>query len=132
MLSKAKLKKYEEILRKRLNELLNEADQAVKEITQGGGERYSDPTDRAVEELDQHRMLRFKERERKLIAKIERALERIQNKTYGVCLNCEAPIAEERLKARPMTELCIDCATEVEGESGLRRRQDPPTQSPNP
>ena len=116
MLSKKKLTDYKKILQSRLGELLNEADQAVKDISEANAETSSDPTDQAVQELDRNRLLRFKDRERKLIRKIEKALDRIEEGTYGACEACSAEISENRLKARPMTTLCIDCATEMESE----------------
>ncbi len=116
MLSKKKLGDYKKILQSRLGELLNEADRAVKDISETESETSSDPTDQAVQELDRSRLLRFKDRERKLIRKIEKALNRIEEGTYGGCEACGAPISEARLKARPMTTLCIDCATEMESE----------------
>ncbi len=114
MLSKKKLGDFRKILQTRLNELLNEADQTVKDISDSA-ETSSDPTDQAVLENDRNRLLRFKDRERKLIRKIENALSRIEEGSYGACDSCGAPISEARLLARPMTSLCIDCATEQEG-----------------
>ncbi len=120
-LTKAKLKHYEKMLRDRLAELLAEADQVSKEISEESRDRFADPTDQAAVELDRTRLLRFKDRERKLIRKIEMAIQRIEEGTYGNCESCGAKIETQRLEARPMTELCIDCATEAEGEK--RRRQ---------
>jgi DnaK suppressor protein len=116
MLNKKKLTDYKKILQSRLGELLNEADRTVKDISETEGETSSDPTDQAVQELDRSRLLRFKDRERKLIRKIEKALNRIEDGSYGGCESCGAPISEARLKARPMTTFCIDCATELESE----------------
>lgn len=119
-MTKAKLKHYEKLLRDRLAELIAEADQVSKDISDDSRDRFADPTDQAVVELDRSRLLRFKDRERKLIRKIEMALKRIEDGSYGNCENCGATIEQQRLEARPMAELCIDCATEAEGE---KRRQ---------
>lgn len=116
MMNKKKLADYKKVLQQRLGELLNEADRTVKDISESESETSSDPTDQAVQELDRNRLLRFKDRERKLIRKIEKALNRIDEGTYGACEACSQPIADARLKARPMTTLCIDCATELESE----------------
>lgn len=121
MLNKKKLGDYKKILQTRLGELLTEADQAVKDISEAHTETSSDPTDQAVQELDRSRLLRLKDRERKLIRKIEKALNRIEEGTYGGCEACGAVISESRLKARPMTTLCIDCATELESEKAKSR-----------
>ncbi len=120
-LTKLKIKHFEKVLKDRLAELLADADQVSKEISEESRDRFADPTDQAVVELDRSRLLRFKDRERKLIRKIEVALLRIDEGTYGSCDSCGAQIELQRLEARPMTDLCIDCATEAEGEK--RRRQ---------
>ncbi len=121
MLNKKKLGDFRKMLQERLGELLTEADQAVKNISEQTSETSSDPTDQAVQEIDRNRLLRLKDRERKLIRKIEKALERIDEGTYGGCEACGATIGDERLKARPMTTLCIDCATELESEKQKSR-----------
>ena len=58
--------------------------------------------------------LRIRDRERKLVGKIDEALKRIEDGTYGMCEECEEPIGVERLKARPVTTLCIVCKEERE------------------
>ena len=58
--------------------------------------------------------LRIRDRERKLIAKIEQALERVANQTFGVCEECGEDISEGRLKARPVTTMCIACKSRAE------------------
>ena len=121
MLNKKKLSDYKKVLQARLGELLTEADQAVKDISDSNADTSSDPTDQAVQELDRNRLLRFKDRERKLIRKIEKALIRIDDGSYGGCEACGSQISESRLKARPMTTLCIDCATELESEKAKSR-----------
>jgi DnaK suppressor protein len=72
-------------------------------------ENFPDPTDRASLESDRNFMLRIRGRERKLILKIEEALERIEDGSFGTCEKCGEDISEQRLKARPVTTLCIDC-----------------------
>jgi DnaK suppressor protein len=76
--------------------------------------KFPDPTDRAALEADRNFMLRIRDRERKLIAKIRGALERIDNETYGICDTCGSDISIKRLKARPVTTQCIDCKTKEE------------------
>jgi DnaK suppressor protein len=56
----------------------------------------------------------MKDRERKLIVKIKKALERIENGTFGICERCGEDISIKRLTARPVTTLCIDCKTKEE------------------
>ncbi|TVQ80712.1 MAG: RNA polymerase-binding protein DksA [Bradymonadales bacterium] len=126
-LTKKKLKDLEKSLRARLAELVAEVDEVAKNLETDAKERFADPTDQAVQELDRSRHLRFKERERKLIRKIETALRRMQEGGYGECVTCGAGIEVARLEARPMTDLCIDCATEAENEKRQMERYERPS-----
>lgn len=67
-----------------------------------------DPNDRASNEADQYLELRTRDRMRKLIKKINQALDRIENGTYGYCEETGEPIGLGRLEARPVTTLCIE------------------------
>ena len=70
-----------------------------------------DPNDRASQETDMSIELRNRDRERKLIKKIDESIERIDTGDYGYCEVCGVEIGVERLEARPTAELCIDCKT---------------------
>ncbi len=109
------LKKFEEILNVRRRELLEEAGRTVGGMT-AEKENTPDPTDRASIEADGISVLRIRDRERKLLSKIDEALARIQLGTYGICEECGGEIGLERLNARPVTTLCIDCKAEQEAE----------------
>ncbi len=74
-------------------------------------ENPPDPNDRASQETDMSLELRSRDRERKLIKKIDEAIERIGTGDYGYCEVCGVEIGVERLEARPTAELCIDCKT---------------------
>ncbi|MBI5782883.1 MAG: RNA polymerase-binding protein DksA [Gammaproteobacteria bacterium] len=74
-------------------------------------ENPPDPNDRASQETDMSLELRSRDRERKLIKKIDEAIERIETGDYGYCEVCGVEIGVERLEARPTAELCIDCKT---------------------
>ena len=74
-------------------------------------ENPPDPNDRASQETDMSLELRSRDRERKLIKKIDEALERMETGDYGYCEVCGVEIGVERLEARPTAELCIDCKT---------------------
>lgn len=76
--------------------------------------------DIASQEIDRSFLLRLRDRERKLLKKIEKALEKIDNGTYGICESCGREIPIERLEARPVTDLCIDCKTEQEEMEKLK------------
>ena len=101
------------LLEARLEELLSEANDTVTEMTQSK-EDFPDPTDRASHESDRNFLLRIRDRERKLIVKIQDALARIEDGTFGICDECGELISAERLRARPVTTLCIQCKTEAE------------------
>jgi DnaK suppressor protein len=77
-------------------------------------DNYPDPTDRATAESNRNFELRIRDRERKLLAKIKEALERLENGTYGICENCDDEISIKRLEARPVTTLCVKCKTAQE------------------
>lgn len=107
------LKYFKNLLSQRLEDLLNQADDTVSGMT-SVKENYPDPTDRASLESDRNFMLRIRDREHKLIKKIKKALDRIENDSFGICDRCGEDISIERLKARPVTTLCIDCKTKEE------------------
>jgi DnaK suppressor protein len=118
-MEKEKLEVFRKILNERLEELLQDAARTVNHMTDEE-ENFPDPTDRASLESDRNFMLRIRDRERKLIAKIREALDRIEKGTYGICEECGEEISEERLKARPVTTLCIDCKTTQEEDEKRR------------
>jgi DnaK suppressor protein len=101
------------MLTQEINNLLSEAEKTVSEMT-NGKENYPDPNDRASLESDRNFELRIRDRERKLIAKMREAIQRIDTGTYGVCTSCGGDISDKRLTARPVTTLCIDCKTKQE------------------
>ena len=110
------LKHYQDLLNEKLEELLKEADRTVDGMTDAKAENFPDPTDRASLESNRNFTLRIRDRERKLIVKIEEALARIDDGSYGKCEECGEKIGRERLEARPVTTLCIDCKSLQEAE----------------
>lgn len=104
---------FRELLQSRLDALMGEARSTLGDLTEGE-ESYADPTDRAAADSERNFLLRIRDRERKLIVKIQEALERIEQGTYGLCETCGDEIGEKRLEARPVTTQCIDCKTEAE------------------
>ena len=97
-----------------LDALLAKAGLAVGELLDTVYTNGADPLDRATEEQARNDQLHIRDRESRLIAKIEKSLEAIDDGTYGICENCEEPIAIARLKARPVTSYCITCKTKQE------------------
>jgi DnaK suppressor protein len=99
--------------------LLGEATEVIS--NRQDFEQFPDLSDQATAEVDQNFILRLKEREQKLIKKIDEALERISTGTYGICERCGGDIPYKRLKARPVTTLCIECKTQQELEEKMRK-----------
>ena len=108
-----KLEMFKGLLNQRIDELLNEAYKTVTDMTDEK-ENFPDPNDRASLESDRNFELRIRDRERKLIRKMQEAIQRIDSGTFGICDRCGGPISEKRLIARPVTTLCIECKTKEE------------------
>ncbi len=104
----AKMKEY---FRQKLinwkNELLKESSQTLSNL-QNENEAKPDITDRASEEIDRSFELRTRDRERKLINKIDAALQRIEDGSYGYCDETGDPISIKRLEARPVATLSLE------------------------
>jgi DnaK suppressor protein len=113
------VERYRSVLESQLASLVGHGEQAVHEMSGDGGEEIPDPNDRATMEEGRNWSLRLRDRDRKLIGKIQDALARLDAGTFGTCISCSRPIAAARLHARPVTDLCIDCKTEA--ERGERR-----------
>ncbi len=97
-----------------MQELLSEAGKTVEGMNEK--ENFPDPTDRASLESNRNFILRMRDRERKLIFKIQEALRRLDEGEYGICESCGEKISVARLKARPVTTLCIECKSDQESE----------------
>ena len=107
------LREFREALLARRGDLLEEADRTAH----GMGdevETFPDPTDRGSHEGERNLVLRIRDRERKLLSKVEEALARMEAGTYGFCEECGLTIGIERLRARPVTTLCIECKSAAE------------------
>lgn len=90
--------------------LMEEVDRTVHHM-QDEATNFPDPNDRATQESEFSLELRTRDRERKLIKKIDEALNRLDNQEYGYCDACGVEIGVRRLEARPTATLCIDCKT---------------------
>ncbi len=113
------LKYFKKMLNERIDELVKGAGRTVSEMS-GDEEVFSDPNYRATQESERNLELRSRERERKLILKMKEALLRIEEGTFGICEECGEPISLQRLKARPVTTLCIECKTAEERRQKMR------------
>jgi DnaK suppressor protein len=114
-----KLETFRKLLIQNINELLSEAGKTVSEMT-NGKENYPDPNDRASLESDRNFELRIRDRERRLIMKMQDAIKRIDDGVFGICETCGGPISEKRLIARPVTTDCIECKTKQEKMEQLK------------
>ena len=109
---------FKKILTMLKQDLLQDIERTVHTM-QDEATVFADPNDRASQESDIALELRNRDRERKLIKKIDEALERIEKGEYGYCDSCGVEIGLKRLEARPTATLCIDCKTLEE----MRERQ---------
>ena len=110
---------FRTLLAEMLEEAQQKGDSTLEDLT-GGNEVFADPADRASAESDRSFTLRIRDRERQLIRKIQAALERIEDGSYGICDECGEDISVPRLKARPVTRLCINCKNRQEEGEILR------------
>jgi DnaK suppressor protein len=106
--------RYRSLLEEQLAQLLGHGEKAVHQMVGEGGEEVPDPNDRATIEEERNWSLRLRDRDRRLIGKIQDALARLERGTFGRCAACGGAIGAARLRARPVTDLCIDCKTESE------------------
>ena len=111
---KRELDRYREVLETQLESLVGHGNQAVHEMAGEEADELPDPSDRATVEEERNWSLRLRDRDRKLIGKVQEALARLSAGTFGLCTRCGRPIASARLRARPVTDLCIECKTETE------------------
>lgn len=112
------LQYFRNILEEMLEEIQEKGQNTLNDMS-GSAQVYADPADRASQESDQFFTLRLRDRDRKLISKVQAALERIEEGTYGICEECGEEISIPRLKARPVTTLCIHCKSQQEEEERL-------------
>ncbi|MGD0283221.1 MAG: RNA polymerase-binding protein DksA [Dissulfurispiraceae bacterium] len=115
-----KLKEIRKKLNRQREELLSDAGIALNALPDET--TFPELGDQASAEIDRNFMLKLKGRERKLLKKIDDAIEKIDNGTYGICEACGEEINIRRLEARPVTTMCIECKTEQEEEEKLRER----------
>ena len=109
-MNEAQLVHFHKILSDWKDELMGEVDRTVHHM-QDEAANFPDPNDRATQESEFSLELRTRDRERKLIKKIDEALNDIDSDNYGFCESCGIDIGIRRLEARPTATLCIDCKT---------------------
>ena len=99
---------FRKILTAWKSELMQEVDRTVHHM-QDDAANFPDPNDRATQESEFSMELRARDRERKLIRKIDGSINNLDDREYGYCEACGVEIGVKRLEARPTANLCIDC-----------------------
>jgi DnaK suppressor protein len=115
------LKQAAETLEETKKQLLKEMQGRVKGETEGVKDEGRDTYDLASDERDREINFILNDREREKLLAIDEALERLKDKTYGICESCEGEIQLGRLKVLPFTRLCVRCQEENEKESKRQR-----------
>lgn len=113
-MKKRELKKFKEILLNRRAAIVEAADSVGDQSVVFDPDDLADEVDLATSETDQALNLKLRGRERTLLKKIDKALNKIEVGEYGECESCGDPIGAKRLEARPVTDLCIRCKEEQE------------------
>lgn len=113
-MNKKELKKFKELLDERRREILDQAESTKEKGMNFDPDDLPDEVDLASSEADQSMNLRLRDRERVLLHKVDKALEKIEAGEYGICESCGEEIGAKRLLARPVTDLCIKCKEEQE------------------
>ena len=117
-MNEAQREQFRDILLAWRSQLVSDITRTISSM-QDESFNHPDPSDRATQETDMSLELRSRDRERKLIKKIDETIQRIDEDDYGFCDNCGVEIGIARLEARPTATLCIDCKTLDE----IRERQ---------
>ncbi|PPI87990.1 RNA polymerase-binding protein DksA [Candidatus Pantoea edessiphila] len=107
------LNHFRKILKAWRNQLQHEVDRTLTNM-QDEPSNFPDPIDRASQEEEFSLELRTRDRELKLIKKIDRTLKKVEDDDFGYCESCGIEIGIRRLEARPTADLCIDCKTIAE------------------
>lgn len=106
-------KHFTKILNKWKLDLMQEVDRTMHHMKDDAA-NFPDPADRASQEEEFALELRARDRERKLIKKIDKTLQLIEDEEYGWCDSCGVEIGVKRLEARPTADMCVDCKTLAE------------------
>jgi len=108
------MKRFRKMLEESKKNLLSAARKTMMEESNFDTDDLPDEIDLASSEYSQSMVFRLRDREKFLLKKIDKALGRIEEGTFGICERCEEEISLKRLEARPVTTLCIRCKEEQE------------------
>lgn len=112
---KEKLESFRNQLLLQRSAITSKLSQATQELL-NEQTAFTDSVDQASADTDRTLTLQMKDRERDMVAQIDSALAKLEDGTYGICESCDEEIATARMKAFPLTTLCIDCKAELESE----------------
>ncbi|MDT8446480.1 MAG: RNA polymerase-binding protein DksA [bacterium] len=110
---------FKALLEQQIRDLIEESGGTMQEM-QDADLEFPDPGDRATYEFERNTTLRIRDRERKLIKKVRQAIARLEEGAYNECEECGEPIGKQRLEARPVTTLCIQCKEVQEQQEHIR------------
>lgn len=110
------VEEFRTILTKERNSVIQKANRTLSEESTLDLAEMPDEIDQASAEYNQSFVFRLRDREKYYLSKIDKALQKIKDGTFGVCEECEEPINLKRLQVRPVTTLCIRCKEEQEME----------------
>ena len=108
------VEKYKNQLLESRDRLAGQLNENQRQSFEFGLEEMPDPVDAAVQDRSQTILLSISESERDLIDQIDEALQRIELRSYGICVNCEQEIAQARLDAVPYARYCMSCQEKME------------------
>jgi DnaK suppressor protein len=112
-MNKKSLNFFRAMMQMQLDQLVRKSDGALSELLHATV-RSADPVDRAALELERNLAVHMMKRDRNMTMKIQKALRKIDNGTFGICEECGEEIDLDRLKLRPIAELCIGCKKQQE------------------
>jgi DnaK suppressor protein len=115
-LSPEQLEELRQLLLQRYKEVSERIKRFMEDSSLKVSDDIGDEIDIADREMERLKAIRLRERESKYLKKIEYALRKMEEGTYGICENCGKPISFERLKARPVAIYCIECKIKLEAE----------------
>ncbi len=114
MLNQQELEQYKVQLLEERRKILNNIEKLVKESNELGKDGTPDIGDEASELSSRQLLLSLNEADRAKLLEIDRALERIEEGTYGICEECGEPISPQRLKVKPTAIYCVECKSRLE------------------
>lgn len=115
-MNKKDVKRFTDLLREERAAIIRKANKTLTEEAALDPNELPDEIDQASAEYSQSFIFRLRDREKYYLSKIDKALKKLENGSFGVCEACEEPISPKRLEARPVTTLCIRCKEEQEME----------------